>query len=123
MLLYAAAALMALTGLAHSVLGERYILTRLFRRDNLPELFGGTAFTTGTLRFVWHLLSVVWWGIAALVVLAAQQALDARTVLQVFSAVAAISASLPLYFTGGRHLSWVVFLVIAALLWAAAPAT
>ena len=27
-------------GLAHSILGERYILVRLFRRDNLPKLLG-----------------------------------------------------------------------------------
>lgn len=120
MLLYLAAALMALTGLAHSVLGERYILMRLFRRDNLPALFGGTAFTTGTLRFAWHLLSVAWWGIAALVLQAATQPLDTRTVLQAVAAVAAVSGLLPLFFTRGRHLSWLVFFAVAALLWAAA---
>jgi hypothetical protein len=32
-------------GLAHSILGERYILTRLFRRNDLPTLFGSSAFT------------------------------------------------------------------------------
>lgn len=120
MLLYLAATLMVLTGLAHSILGERYILTRLFRRDNLPELFGGTAFTTGTLRFAWHLLTVVWCGIAALIVQAAIQPLDTRTVLQALSAVAGISGVLPLFFTRGRHLSWLVFFAVAALLWGAA---
>lgn len=120
MLLYLAATLMVLTGLAHSVLGERYILTRLFRRDNLPELFGGTAFTTGTLRFAWHLLTVAWWGIAALVVQMATQPLDTRTVLQVVAATALVSGVLPLFFTRGRHLSWLVFFAVAALLWAAA---
>jgi hypothetical protein len=120
MLLYLAAALMILTGLAHSALGERYILTRLFRRDNLPELFGSTAFTTGTLRFAWHLLTVVWCGIATLVVKAATQPLDTRTVLHVIAAVAGISGVLPLYLTRGRHLSWLVFFAVAALLWAAA---
>ena len=65
-----AAVLIALLGLAHSVLGERYLLTRLFKRDNLPPLFGGTAFTIGTLRFAWHLTTLAWWGLAALVLLA-----------------------------------------------------
>jgi len=36
-LLYLAAFLVAALGIAHSVLGERYILVRLFRRDNLPK--------------------------------------------------------------------------------------
>lgn len=36
--LYIAAVLIFVLGLAHSVLGERFILARLFRRDNLPKL-------------------------------------------------------------------------------------
>jgi hypothetical protein len=32
-------------GLAHSCLGERAILIRLFRRPNLPRLFGSDVFT------------------------------------------------------------------------------
>jgi hypothetical protein len=51
--LYVAAALMVGVGIAHSVLGERYILMRLFRRGELPRLFGGTEFTARTLRFAW----------------------------------------------------------------------
>lgn len=50
-MLLIAAILVVLTGIAHSYLGERYILVRLFRREGLPRLFGGTAFTVGTLRF------------------------------------------------------------------------
>lgn len=119
-LLFVAAALLFLTGLAHSCLGERYILMRLFRRDNLPQLFGGTAFTTGTLRFVWHLLTVVWWGIAILLLQATEEPLQTRFVLQVFSAVALVSGLFPLVFTRGRHLSWIVFFAVAMLLWCAA---
>ena len=55
-----AAALAVLLGVAHSYLGERYILTRLFRRGDLPRLFGGVEFTQQTLRFAWHLTSVAW---------------------------------------------------------------
>jgi hypothetical protein len=54
-MLLAAATLTCLLALAHSYLGERYILTRLFRRDDLPRLLGGTGFTKRTLRFAWHL--------------------------------------------------------------------
>lgn len=112
--------LLVLTGVAHSYLGERYILIRLFKRDNLPKLFGGTEFTTGTLRFVWHLLTISWWGIAALIILASGEPLQPKVILQVFSTVALISGVFPLYFTRGRHLSWIVFFAVAALLWFAA---
>ncbi len=119
-MLILAALLMFITGAAHSYLGERYILVRLFKRDNLPQLFGGTEFTIGTLRFVWHLLTVVWWGVAALIYLASVQPLESRVVLQVFSCVALVSGICPLVLTRGRHLSWVVFFIIAVLLWVAA---
>ncbi len=48
-LLYIAAFFTFAIGIVHSVLGERYILVRLFRRKNLPKLFGGTEFTMLTL--------------------------------------------------------------------------
>lgn len=116
-----AALLLFLTGVAHSYLGERYILIRLFRRDNLPRLLGGTDFTTGTLRFVWHLLTLVWWGIAVVVLMASGPQFHATTVLQVFSIVALVSGLFSLFFTRGRHLSWIVFFAIAALLWLGSP--
>jgi hypothetical protein len=116
-----AALLLFLTGVAHSYLGERYILIRLFKRDNLPKLFGGTDFTTGTLRFVWHLLTLAWWGIAAIVLTASGAPLDARMVLRVFSVIALMSGLFPLYFTRGRHLSWIVFFAAAVLLWLGSP--
>ena len=47
-----AAVLMFVTGIAHSWLGERYTLIRLFKTGGLPKIFGSTAFTTGTLRFM-----------------------------------------------------------------------
>ena len=57
--------LIAGLALVHSVLGERCILIRLFRRTDLPPLFGSDDFTKRTLRFAWHLTSVVWLGVAA----------------------------------------------------------
>ena len=113
--LYAAAAALYLTGLAHSYLGERYILIRLFRRDDLPQLFGGTAFTIGTLRFAWHLTTVAWWGFAYLAFIASQGPVSTDQVLATVGGVALVSAAFPLYFTRGRHLSWIVFLIVGVL--------
>lgn len=118
-MLYLAAALMFVTGLAHSYLGERYLLMRLFKRDNLPKLLGDVAFTKGTLRFVWHLTTVAWWGLAYLVFSAAQSGLPVTLTLRVIAVVALVSGLFPLFFTRGRHLSWIVFFVVGALLWLA----
>lgn len=116
-MLYLAAGLIFLLGLAHTVLGERYILARLFKREGLPKLFGSTAFTTRTLRFAWHLTTVVWWGLAALIVLSARRALQPADVLHAIAWIALVSGVFPLVFTRGKHLAWVVFFAVAALLY------
>jgi hypothetical protein len=119
-MLLAAALLVFLTGCAHSYLGERYILIRLFRRGGLPKLFGGTEFTQGTLRFAWHITTVAWWAMALLLVFAHRGSLSATVAVQTIGGAAVASAALPIVFTRGRHLSWVVFLLVAALVFSAA---
>jgi hypothetical protein len=93
---------------------------RLFRRDNLPQLFGGTAFTIGTLRCAWHLTTVAWWGLGYIVWMAGQQSLDAAHALRAVAVVALISVVFPIYFTRGRHLVWIVFFVVGGVLLAVA---
>ncbi|MBT9457203.1 MAG: hypothetical protein IV097_11345 [Burkholderiaceae bacterium] len=107
--------LLIATGLAHSYLGERYLLMRLFKRQDLPKLLGSTAFTIGTLRFVWHLTTVAWWGLAYLVFIAWSGTVGKDQVLAVVGVTSLVSAAFPLYFTRGRHLSWIVFLLIGVL--------
>ncbi|MGY3265581.1 hypothetical protein ACVWZN_001654 [Lysobacter sp. HA35] len=118
-MLQLAALLIAILGLAHSVLGERYILTRLFRRD-LPEHFGGAAVTRNTLRFAWHLTTVLAFGLSVVLVQLAgspSPKVIARTLGWCFIA----SGVLPLLFTRGRHLAWVVLFAAGGLclIWAA----
>ena len=115
-LLHSAAGLAILVGAVHSVLGERYILVRLFRRGDLPHLFGGDVFTRRTLRFAWHLTSVAWWGFAALLLLlpfAPPLTRIADTVAVTFF----VSAVVTFLGSRGRHLAWALFLAIAALSW------
>ncbi|CAN7447321.1 hypothetical protein [Rhizobacter sp. LjRoot28] len=114
-MLLLASVLIFLTGLAHSYLGERYILIRLFKRTTLPKLFGDTAFTVGTLRFAWHLTTLVWWSVAAMLFVADRGTLSEEHVLTIIGTTSLLSASLPLWFTRGKHLSWLVFLVVGAL--------
>lgn len=116
-----AAALLALTAIAHSALGERYILRRLFRRADLPHLFGSDQFTRRTLRFAWHITSIAWLGLAGvLIVLAGNAAPPRDTLLRVVAATFGISAVTAALGSRGRHLSWIVFTAIALLAWLAA---
>jgi hypothetical protein len=117
--LLVAALLVVLLGAAHSYLGERYILIRLFRRDDLPKLFGSDVFTKRTLRFAWHLTTVAWLGLAALVVLITRPgaAPSRGAVGAAVAATAAVSAVVTVVGSRGRHLAWAVFVAIAAAAW------
>lgn len=114
-MMYFAAFLIATLGVAHSFLGERYILVRLFRRNDLPKIFGSTRFTTETLRFAWHITTVAWLGFAALLVLIGQGRLDAASAGQVIGCTALVSGFLPLFFTRGKHLSWIVMFAVGGI--------
>ncbi len=118
-LLYLAAFLAVALGAAHSWLGERYILVRLFRRENLPQLFGSAQFTTRTLRFAWHLTTLAWWGFAALLVQLAQGSLTPSSAAQVLGCTFVASGLLPLFITRGKHWSWLVMFVIGGIAFAA----
>ena len=121
--LYLLAAVLALAlGLAHSFLGEKYILIRLFRREDLPKLFGGTEFTTRTLRFAWHLTSIAWWAAAALFFLLARGSISSASVAGVLAAMFLVSGVVALIVSRGRHLAWPVFLVIGFIALYAAQA-
>ena len=119
-MLSTAAFLIAALGIAHSILGERYILIRLFRRDNLPKLLGSTNFTTRTLRFAWHLTKVVAFGLAGILFQLADHA-SAQVLASSVGWTLVISGLQPLLFTRGRHLSWLVLFTAGGLclFWAA----
>lgn len=118
-MLYAAAILLALLGLAHSVLGERYILIRLFRRD-LPKLFGGPEFTRRTLRFAWHLTTILAWCLAVLLVQLAGSH-SPQVLAATIGWALLLAGLLPLLITRAAHLSWVVLFAAGGLClaWAA----
>lgn len=116
--LYIAAFLTVALGIAHSYLGEKYILVRLFRRENLPKIFGDQEFTKRTLRFAWHITTVAWIGFAALLVHAGRGDLTVPGTLRIIGVTAIISGLLPIIFTRGRHLAWVVLFAIGGIaLW------
>ncbi|QTL37083.1 hypothetical protein [Pseudoalteromonas viridis] len=115
-LLYLAAALLILVSLAHSYLGERFILIRLFKRDNLPQLFGSSDFTIRTLRFAWHLTSIAWLGFAALLLALASPEFTPTMLLLIIAATFVLHSALALFLSRGKHWSWLLFAVVSVLL-------
>lgn len=113
--LYFAAFLTIVVGVAHSYLGERHLLVRLFRREDLPRLFGSTEYTIRTLRVAWHLTTVAWWGFAATLVLLARPPLSSRAVGTVVGCTFLIHFFVALVMSRGRHLSWLVFLAVGVI--------
>jgi hypothetical protein len=113
--LYVAAILTLGVAIAHSYLGERYILTRLFRRSDLPKIFGSAEFTMRTLRFAWHITSLAWLGFATVFVMLANPPLRPQTLCMTLGAVFIAHGVLALGGSKGRHLSWIVFLAIGLL--------
>jgi hypothetical protein len=121
MWLTVAAVLAIALGVGHSYLGERYILTRLFRRSTLPPLFGSDVFTRRTIRFAWHLTSVAWWGMAALFWALGRGSV--REALHVLAVTFLVSGVITAVASRGRHLAWVMFIVIAVAAWLGTPAS
>ena len=113
--LYAAALLTIAIGIAHSWLGERYILLRLFRRGNLPKLFGGETFTRNTLRFAWHLTSVAWWGFALILIVMAGGPPALQTLGLIIGVTFLVHSVITLIASRGKHFAWPVFLAIGSL--------
>jgi len=115
-----------LLAMAHSFLGERFILRRLFRRGNLPHLFGGEDFTRRTLRFGWHLTTVLMWGSAGILWLLAGGGNGAAATEQGETLVV-IPRLIALMYLGCalasaigvrlRHFSVWIFLMSAGLVW------
>ena len=119
-LLIVAAVLVSLLAVAHSYLGERHILLPLFRRSEPPIAFRGRSFTRHTLRLAWHLTTVAWLGLAGqLVVLARPSGDGMRNLAQVIAGTFAVSGIVALFGSRGRHPSWVVFFIVAVLMWLA----
>lgn len=116
-LLYAAAALLLAVAFAHSYLGERFILIRLFKRDNLPKILGSQTFTKKTLRFAWHLTSVAWLGFAAILVALTSDAPLSYAIGLIITVTFAVHFLFALLGSKGRHLSWIVFLLVALLVY------
>jgi hypothetical protein len=116
MLLYIAAVLLVLVGLFHTVLGGRKLIAPIVRMDGLPKILGSVEMSRITLRAGWHLLTLFWFGLAAVFVgVATEPSALPPLFYGVFAAVFAISGFGAIILSRGNHLSWAFFLPLSAI--------
>jgi hypothetical protein len=114
-MLIISALLLIFIGLVHSYLGEKHILTRLFKRE-LPKLFGSDILTKQVLRFAWHLTTIAWFGFAAILVVLSSGSPDFfKTSLYIISFVFLISGAMSFGYTKGMHYSYFVFWAVTII--------
>src|SRR5579872_904224 len=102
----------AFLAVAHSYLGERYILIPLLRAD-LSASLRREKFQKSILRFAWHLTSIAWLGFAF--VIYGLNRPDATAFISAAVAVTfTVHAVITALSTRFRHLAWILFLVAAA---------
>lgn len=111
-----AALLTALIALAHTLLGERYVL-RPFFAGPVSKLFGSECFMRRTVRYAWHLTSLMGFGFAALLFFFARGPMQHVAALEIVAATFLLASAMSIIMTRGRHFSWVVFLTIGLLSW------
>jgi hypothetical protein len=118
--LLAAAIVMLLTGLAHSVLGELLILRHMGSFQGMPALLGSVELARRTLRFTWHLPTVLATAMALMLIRAAglaQPGQGERFVVQTIAGSMLACALVTALISRGRHPGWAAFLVAAFLAW------
>lgn len=113
----AAAALAALVGLIHSVMGERFIFRRL-RKGGLVPSIGGEALRESHIRILWaswHVVTLLGWCIAVL--LFRLSYLQSETAFVAGAIIVTMVGSAAVVFLGtrGRHPGWVGLLGVALL--------
>jgi hypothetical protein len=126
-LFIAAGALALVTGVVHSVLGEKLIFRHL-RSGSLVPAMGAPPLRERNIRIIWatwHLASVFGWAFAGVLLCLGLAPLDQSLKSIVVSAIVfghLGGSMLVLIGTKGRHPGWIALLLVAALTWAAANA-
>lgn len=123
LLFVVAATVLALVGLAHSVLGELLVF-RALRTQGVVPTAGRPVLRERQVRILWgswHLVTVLGWALSALLWRLGTapwgDAALAAWVADVVGVATLASGMLVFYATNGRHPAWVPLLGVAALVW------
>lgn len=116
-MLTAVAILLILISVFHSIVGERLILQPINKADNLPKIWGSRQATFRTIEATWHLVSVLWLGLAAhLLMMQFYPQCTTKSFLIIFGLIFGFLTIVPLVWSVGKHKSWLVFGLICILL-------
>jgi hypothetical protein len=118
--LLASAILLIILALAHSLFGEIGMINPLVKSKGVPAFRGSVRFTKDTMRFAWHITSILGLGFAAVILYYGtldQLDDDERRVLEIFTITFAISFVVSLIGSRGKHPAWIAFLLIAIFTW------
>lgn len=116
----AAAVLIFVVGLAHSVLGERLVFRRMREVGAIPTN-GGQVLREDHVRILWaswHIATVLGWLVAVALVWLSLPSSGPKGVLLLVRAIVAsmlVCSLLVLVGTKGRHLGWLGFFGVAVL--------
>ena len=116
MTLLAAAVLTIGLGAVHSWLGEQRLIGPLLSPKNQFGILAG-GFARKILRFAWHLTTLAWWGMAAILMALARSPLgeQGRMAVLIIAATVALTGIVIFVASRGRHLAWPVCWLIAGL--------
>ncbi|WP_323762372.1 hypothetical protein [Maricaulis sp.] len=115
-MLLVAASLTVLVGLFHSIAGEVRLIRPLLAMPDLPTLGHGPWYARALIRTAWHITTLTWWGIAAMLVVIHRAPLpDHAPLLWIISAVFTVSGVAALILSRAKHPAWLAFLPIAGL--------
>ena len=102
-------------GLAHTILGEKGVVQPIIKRMDWSGTKEGADFLNGTVRFAWHITTISWVGLAVILLTPIFGFSEDRSFVPlVVAATSVVNAVFDFAYTRGRHLAWVVFLLIAA---------
>jgi len=111
-----AALLSATLAISHSWLGERLIVQPVLAMEDLPKLSGSRRGMRKIVRFAWHITSVFFVAMAAILLYFSRVSPDVA-VIKIISVTYLLSAVITIVVSRGRHYAWVVFLAVALLTW------
>jgi uncharacterized membrane protein YfcA len=103
---------------AHSYLGEKRIFPRLLDRAEPPTLGGSATLMRSIVRWAWHLTSLAWVALAAvLIALFGDPSQLRQSVGAVVAAYLSVGAIVTFATTRGRHIAWPFFVVAMIAAW------
>ena len=104
-------------GVVHSWLGERRLIGPLTAPGKRQGMLAKSVFARQVLRFAWHLTTLAWWGIAAILAVLAMSRIEGAmpTILIIIAVTFFVTGLVTLVSSCGRHLAWLVFFAIAGL--------